>query len=61
MERGSPHTWEVVERGDLTHRDRAVQALAQASADRSSRRRHRAVPTLRRSPGLHARPAAEQR
>lgn len=61
MERGSPHTWEVVERGDLTHRNRTVQALAQASADRSSRRRHRSVPTLRRASGLHARTAAEQR
>nr|DAP73033.1 MAG TPA: hypothetical protein [Caudoviricetes sp.] len=61
MERGSPHTWEVVERGDLTYRHCAVQALAQASADRSSRRRHRAVPTLRRSPGLHTRTAAKLR
>ena len=47
--------------GDLAHRHCAVQALAQASADRSSRRRHRAVSTLRRTPGLHARTAAEQR
>lgn len=47
--------------GDLTHRHCAVQALAQASADRSSRRRHRAVSTLRRAPGLHARTATEQR
>ena len=50
-----------VHHGDLTHRYRAVQALAQASADRSSRRRHRAVPTLRRSSGLHARTAGELR
>nr|DAR94257.1 MAG TPA: hypothetical protein [Caudoviricetes sp.] len=48
-------------RGDFPYRHGAVQALAPTSADRSSRRRPRAVPALRRSPGLHARPAAKQR